>query len=164
MTVAGATSEAAARLASIPQILKAGLLGGLVDFVYACGLAALVLKRPVLSPWQGVASGWIGPAARDMGWASAALGVATHFAIAIAMAAAYALGAARLPLLVRQPVLGGALYGLVLYAVMYGIVLPLRFPQRFPRWDGLISVADVAAHVGVGLAIALVLARALSRP
>lgn len=140
------------------EILAAGLLGGLVDFLYASGLA-LVLGRPLISPWQGVASGWLGAAARDMGLVSAALGLVTHFAIATTMAAAYALAAARLAVLTRRPVLSGTLYGLVLYGVMYGAVLPLRFPQRFPRWDGVQSVTDILAHVGVGLAIALVLSR-----
>ncbi len=42
---------------------------------------------------------------------------------------------------------------------MYRVVLPLRFPQVFPRWDGMQSLADILAHLGVGLVIALVLAK-----
>jgi len=46
---------------------------------------------------------------------------------------------------------------------MYGVVLPLRFPAAFPRRDGIQSVTDVASHVGVGLAIALVVSRRAAR-
>lgn len=141
----------------IRRILAAGLLGGMVDFVYACCVGLIRSGSPV-RPWQGVASGWLGPAAREMGLASAALGVLTHFAIATAMAAAYALAATRLEVLYRRPGLSGLLYGLILYAVMYGAVLPLRFGRPW-HWAGLLSVTDILAHLGVGLVIALVLSR-----
>ena len=142
----------------IRRIVAAGLLGGLVDFTYAC-VVALAGSRTIQQLWQGVASGWLGRAARDMGWASAGLGVLTHFAIAIAMAAVYALAATRLQVLTRRPVVSGIVYGLILYLVMYGMVLPLRFGARFPRWDGPVTLGDIAAHIGVALVIALVLAR-----
>jgi hypothetical protein len=153
MTVAATTAPPSAVLA---RIARAGLAGGAVDFVYA-GVVGATLGRGVQQVWQGVAAGWLGPAARQMGWASAALGVVTHFGIATAMAGAYALAAGRAPVLHRRPWLSGTLYGLVLYGVMYRVVLPLRWPETFPRWDGVRSGADVLAHVGVGLAIAYTL-------
>lgn len=139
-------------------VIVAGLAGGAVDFVYANGVA-LAHGRSMLRPWQGVASGWIGKAASEGGLAAAGLGVVTHFGIALCMAAAFALVAARVRPLHERPLAAGALYGLVLYGVMYRIVLPLRFPQVFPRWDGVQSLTDIAAHIGVGLAIATVLSR-----
>jgi hypothetical protein len=139
------------------RVLLAGLAGGAVDFVYASVLA-VVRGRPVTSPWQSVASGWLGKAAADGGLATAALGVVTHFGIATAMALVYALAAGRLPVLTRRPLLCGVLYGLVLYGVMYGIVLPTRFGRAY-HWNGIYSVTDILAHIGVGLLIALVTAR-----
>lgn len=118
-----------------------------------------VLGAGSLDPRQGVASGWLGKAAADGGAGAMALGIATHFAIATCMAAAYALVAARRPVLYRRPVACSLAYGLVLYAVMYRVVLPLRFPAAFPRWDGVQSATDIASHLGVALAIALVLSR-----
>ena len=141
----------------LQRVLLAGFAGGAVDFIYASGLAIL-RGRGFERPWQTVASGWIGKAAAEGGWASVALGIVTHFGIATAMALAYVLAAGRLPLLTRRPLLCGALYGLVLYAVMYGIVLPTRFGRAY-SWNGMISVGDILAHVGVGLAIAVVTAR-----
>jgi len=146
---------------AIVPVVTAGLVGGAVDGLYASAMG-LAHGRPVAKVWQGVASGWLGKAAGEGGLATVALGLATHFAIATCMAAAYAAVASRFTLLYRRPLACGALYGLVLYAVMYRVVLPLRFPAIFPRWDGWVSVADIASHVGVGLAIAFVLSRALA--
>jgi len=150
------------RPSAASAVVLAGLGGGAVDFVYAC-VVGLVHGRTVMRVWQGVASGWLGKAAGDGGLATMALGIATHFGIAICMAAAYALVAARVAVLLRRPVPSGVAYGLVLYAAMYRIVLPLRFPSAFPRWDGVQSVTDIASHVGVGLAIAVVLSRRAAR-
>jgi hypothetical protein len=140
----------------LARIVMAGLAGAAVDFVYATTVGLIDGRGPV-KVWQGVAGGWLGKAARDGGLASAGLGLATHVGIATCMAGAFALAATRLPILYRRPLTMGALYGSVLYVVMYRIVLPLRWPGPFPRWDGVKSVMDVLAHVGVGLAIALVL-------
>lgn len=146
----------------LARLVMAGLAGALVDFIYANVVGALHGRNPI-QVWQGVAGAWLGKAAGDGGLASMSLGLVTHVGIAGCMAAVYALAAARLPILYRRPVVMGAFYGLVLYLVMYRVVLPLRWPQVFPKWDGVQSVSDVLAHVGVGLAIALVLSGRLGR-
>lgn len=155
MTAAAVATPDRLRPAAV-RIAAAGLAGGAVDLVYATVMGA-TLGRSFQQVWQGVASGWLGKAAYGQGWASALLGLVTHFGIAGVMAGAYALATARAPVLRRRVVLGGAIYGLGLYGVMNGLVLPLRWPEVFPRWDGVRSAADVLAHVGVGVAIALVL-------
>jgi hypothetical protein len=149
------SSPTRARLA---RIVVAGLAGAAVDFAYATTVGLIDGRGPV-KVWQGVASGWLGKAARDGGLASAGLGLVTHVGIAVCMAGAYALAATRLPILYRRPLAMGALYGLMLYVVMYRVVLPLRWPAVFPRWDSAKSLLDIVAHVGVGLAIAFVLSR-----
>lgn len=161
MTIAAQTSSDS-RPSTLSAIVLAGLGGGSVDLVYA-SCVGVVHGRSILRVWQGVASGWLGKAAAEGGLASMALGIATHFGIALCMAVAYALVAARVKLLYQRPVLCGIGYGLVLYVVMYRIVLPLRFPAVFPRWDGLQSVTDIASHVGVGLVIAILLSRWAAR-
>jgi hypothetical protein len=162
MTATAAPAASPSARGVIVPLVTAGLAGGAVDAIYATSLG-LIRSGSALRPWQSVASGWIGPAARDGGGA-AGLGLLTHFGIALCMAAAFAVAARRMKVLYRRPLVAGALYGLVLYLVMYRVVLPLRWPTIFPRWDGWISVADMASHVGVGLAIALVLARAHRDP
>ncbi|WP_309087633.1 hypothetical protein [Phenylobacterium sp.] len=158
MTVSTAASlhPPKSRQAALASVALAGLAGGAVDFVYA-GAIGLATGRTVERVWQSVAAAVIGKPAFSMGWTSATLGIVIHLAIATAMAAAFAIAAGRLPALYRRPWTSGAVYGLGLYAVMYGVVLPLRWPTVFPRWDGLTSVFDVLAHIGVGLAIVFVL-------
>lgn len=155
---ATASSSVAARPGHdvLSRIVTAGVAGGLVDFAYASVMGALS-GRGVVKVWQGVASGWIGKAAGQGGLGSFALGVVTHFGIATAMAAAYALAASRFPILYRRWVVCGALYGVILYGVMYRIVLKLRFGGG--DWRGALSLLDIAAHVGLALAAVYVLSR-----
>jgi hypothetical protein len=160
------TTAAAPRLSARPSFLPlsrlvaAGLAGGAVDLVYASTMGAIA-GRGVARVWQGVAGGWLGKAAFDGGAATVLLGLVTHFAIAIAMAAAYALAAAQFAGLYRRWLVFAPLYGLVLYGVMYRIVLPLRWPGAGAwRWPD--SVFDVLAHVGLALVAVFVLRRAAS--
>jgi hypothetical protein len=143
---------------SLTRLALAGFAGGLVDFVYAC-VVGLTHGRTVMRVWQGVASGWLGPAAKDGGAGSMLLGIVTHFGIATCMAAAYALAAARFDILYRRWLACAPIYGLLLYGVMYRIVLPLRFGGGAGQWRGLDSVLDIASHVGLALAAAYVLSR-----
>jgi len=162
MTAAAAPASSPSPVRALQAIGLAGLAGGLVDFVYASVMFGLVKGKPIYKVWQGVAGGWLGKSAADGGYASAALGVVTHFGIALCMAAAYGLAATRLKVLTQRPVVCGLVYGVLLYAFMYGVVLPLRFGAPY-RWHGLASAGDLASHMGVGLAIAWVLARMTTR-
>lgn len=157
MTVAAASPGVSQPLrATLVRIVTAGLAGGAVDFLYASGMA-ISRGREFTRPWRMVASGWIGPAARE-GTGPVVLGVVTHFGIAIAMAAAYILVARRAPVVANRPWATAPAYGVILYAVMYLGVLPLRFGAPW-RWSGALSVFDILAHVGVALAIVAVAAR-----
>jgi len=164
MTVAAAPAGVSQPVReTLSRLVMAGLAGGAVDFAYATG-SALLKGNPPERPWQGVASAWIGrPAAIEGGMSTAALGLVTHFGIALAMAAAYIFVARRVPIVAQRPWATAPAYGLILYAVMYLVVLPLRWPQTFPRWNGQASVFDILAHVGVALAIVAV-AAARRRP
>lgn len=157
MTVAAASSNASQpRRGALSRLLAAGLAGGAVDFVYASGMA-LSRGNPPTRPWRMVASGWIGRDAAE-GALPVALGVVTHFGIALCMAAAYIHLARRAPLVAARPWATAPAYGLVLYAVMYLGVLPLRFGSPW-QWRGALSVLDILAHIGVALAIVAVATR-----
>jgi len=136
-------------------IVLAGLAGASVDGMYA-SIMGIVRGIGVMGVWQSVAGGWIGGAARDGGLATASLGFATHIGIALAMAAVYVLALRRVALLRTWRWPAAVAYGLGLYGAMYLLVLPLRWPGIFPRWDGLFSLTDIAAHVGLALAVAAV--------
>ncbi len=136
-------------------IMLAGLARASLDGIYA-SIMGIVRGGGVMRVWQSVAGGWIGGAARDGGLATAALGFATHIGIALVMAAVYVLALRRVALLRTWRWPAAVAYGLGLYGAMYLLVLPLRWPGIFPRWDGLFSLTDIAAHVGLALAVAAV--------
>jgi uncharacterized membrane protein YagU involved in acid resistance len=108
-------------------ILLGGLAAGALDILYAFvvygPLSYGVTPEQVL---QSVAAGWIGrDASRAGGMETALLGLGTHFMLATIMAAIYVLLAKRVPMLTRQAVLWGLVYGLILYVAMNYIVVPL---------------------------------------
>lgn len=114
-----------------PYALAGGAVAGLFDITYACAFWAVkagVAPRRVL---QSVAAGLLGrEAAVGGGNATAALGLALHFFIALTMAAVYFVVARRWPLLWRRAWLMGAIYGLWLYIAMNYIVVPLSAAGR----------------------------------
>jgi hypothetical protein len=158
MTAATTAAPFPVRRIAPADIALAGFAGGMVDLLYASVVAAIHHNTPFHMA-QSIAGGWLGQATFHDGAASVLLGLVTHFSIATTMALVFAIAARVFPALLRRPWIFGPLYGLPLYGVMYGVVLPLRWPTVFPKWDGVQSVGDIVSHVGVGLAIALVLSR-----
>ena len=145
---------------AVSPVVLGGLLAGTLDILFACVFWALKAEVPARRIFQSVAAGLLGPASFEGGWGTAALGLGLHYGIALTMAAAYAVAAARLPLLVRRPVPLGAAYGLLLYAVMNHVVVPLSRAtpgSRDPLWVGL----GILVHMFlVGVPIALFARRA----
>ncbi len=112
---------------------------------------------------QFVASGLLGPAAYQGGLAAAGLGLLVHCLVALGAAAAFVLAVRALPLLLRAAVPFGLAHGLAVWVVMNQVVIPLSrippSPTSLPLlWNGLIGHALL-----VGLPIALVARRELSR-
>ena len=123
--------------------------------------------RGVAPIWilHAIASGLLGPQAREGGAATAGLGVLLHFTIAAGVVGVYFLAGRRLPVLVRRPWICGPLYGLGVYLVMQLVVLPLSAAAvgGIPRaWPVLLNGLLIHA-LGVGLPSAL-WARAALRP
>lgn len=87
-----------------------------------------------ITPWrifQFIASGLLGMHSFRMGWTSFGLGIVIHYAIALTWTGIFYVAAMKFTALTRRPVLGGLIYGLVVYVVMNFIVLPLSaIPRR----------------------------------
>ena len=139
----------------IQVILRAGLLAGSLDLAAAC-TQAFLNGRPALRVLQSIASGWLGRSSYSGGGATAALGLVTHYFIAIVAATVFWATSRRYPQLVRHAWRWGASYGLVVYAVMYEIVMPLSaIHRRIPRTQQDL-ITGLLIHVFcVGLPIAL---------
>jgi len=136
-------------------VVAGGVVAGTLDLVYASVFWALRASVPVQRILQSVASGLLGKASFEGGAATAALGLALQYVIAIPMAVAYYLVARRWPLLRRRPVACGAGYGLVLYGIMNYVVVPLSAASsgsKVPLWIAL-SVATHVAFIGIPIAL-----------
>lgn len=147
--------------ASVRYVLAGGLVAGTLDIAYACGFWALKRGVPAQRILQSVAAGVLGDAAFTGGRATAALGLALHYAIALSVATVYYLVARRQPALWRRPLAFGAAYGVLVYAIMNFVVVPLS-AARPGSSDPLWIVLTVAVHAGfIGIPCAVAARRAL---
>ena len=141
-------------------VLLAGIVGATCDIAYAIlyyGWNGVSAERIL----QTVASGLLGRASFDGGWATAALGLACHYAIVMVAAALFHAIARRWAWPREEPITAGLIYGLGIYGFMNFVVLPLSaypYPLRFPL---LTTASGLLVHmVGVGLPISLITRRA----
>jgi hypothetical protein len=105
----------------VAAIAGAGLTAGVFDFTLACvesGKSPLIIGR-------AVAGGWFGKAAMQGGLDVSLIGVASHFSIMTAFAAAFVLASLREPALRRWFFVAGPLYGAIVFDTMRFIVVPL---------------------------------------
>lgn len=117
-----------------------------------------------ITPWmifQYIASGLIDGKSFTMGGASVVLGVAIHYAIAMAWTVIFYLLSRRLLVMTRQATICGIAYGGVVYIIMNFLVLPMT---RVPHARAAATVASRASGVlallfCIGLAIALLVKR-----
>jgi uncharacterized membrane protein YagU involved in acid resistance len=143
---------------TVQAILVAGLLAGVLDIVAAFIVYGL-RGAPPPRILQSIASGLLGAGAFKGGAATAALGAALHFLIALSAAAVYYAASRWLPTLVRRPVASGLLYGVAVYVFMNHVVVPRSAVAKRP-FDPQLAVVILAVHiVCVGLPIALATAR-----
>jgi uncharacterized membrane protein YagU involved in acid resistance len=123
-------------------IVVGGILAGVGDILFALIFYPMHGARPI-RVLQSIAGGVQGREAFSGGWATAALGLALHFVIALGAAAVFCLAAAKLPNLLRRVWISGLAYGAVVWLVMNAVVVPLsalrgRFPPAHP-WEGLVA-------------------------
>ena len=136
--------------------LYAGLLAGALDIAAAILTNLQVPARVVL---QSVAGGWLGAGAYRGGWATAWLGLASHFAIMLIIAAVYVALAARAPGLNRIWLAAGIAWGIAVWVVMTFAVVPLS-AATLPPPDRTAALKGLAIHIlFVGLPIAWVTRR-----
>lgn len=139
-----------------------GLLVGALDGLYAV-IASLTRGGDPRRVFMAVASGLVGrETAFANGTSMVLVGVLLHFLVATLIVLTYWLLARRLPLLTRQPIACGAVFGLTAYAVMNIVVIPLSAIDRAPL-DFRPALAGALVHVFlVGIPAAL-LVRAAAR-
>lgn len=146
---------------AVTAVALGGLVAGAIDITYAWAFWAVKAGTTPTRILQSVTAGLLGAAAFDGGQATALLGLALHFGIALTIAAVYCAGAARFALLVRRPWTAGLLYGVAVYVVMNRIVVPLSAAgpaSHDPLW---ITLSLLVHALGVGVPCALAARKAL---
>ena len=139
-----------------------GLVAGLLDLLFALVFAGSQGAGPVRL-LQVIASGWLGEAAFAGGGASAALGLVSHFALALAWAALFAVAARQWRALVTHPLPAGLAFGVLVFLVMRLVVLPLSAYPRPVTFKPLATALDLASHMLLfGLPIAFATRRAFA--
>jgi len=140
-------------------ILMAGLIAGVLDITAAI-VTTLLRGRPPLRMLQSIASGVLGLDSYNGGLKTSALGLVLHFVIATGWAAVFYVASRKLTFLVRQAIVSGLLYGIVVYFFMQLVVLPLSaFPHKVTfNLSGLLI--GLGVHMlCVGLPISLTVRR-----
>jgi hypothetical protein len=141
-------------------VAAGGVVAGTLDIVYAIVYWAIRMGLPARRILQSVASGLLGEASFAGGAATAVLGLALHYGIAISMAVAYYLVSRRIPVLVRAPLALGSTYGVFLYALMNYVVVPLSAAGPGSK-ETLWVVLSILVHaLFIGIPIALFSRRA----
>lgn len=147
----------------LATIVRAGVTVGVIDGADAILFFGLRNGVSPLRIFQGIAAGVLGRDAALAGGVSAALlGVLLHFAIALGIAATYAVAARLWPLLSRRPWVCGPLYGLLAYGFMNYVVIPLSAIGGSGPTTWSVGVANgLLIHAfGIGLPVALIIASA----
>ncbi len=156
-------SAAPAALQRIPWagVAASGLLGGALDLLFAFIFYGYQGAGPQII-LRSIASGVLGSASFSAGPWVLPLGAALHFFIAVCAAFVFYLASRSLTVLVRRPVLCGAVFGVAMYVFMHSLVLPLsRVHHRvLPLHD---VIGELFSHVFLfGIVIALGTARAVA--
>lgn len=143
-------------------ILTATLIVGGLDFVYA-SLSAVLRGGSFIKLWQFVASGLLGKQAFAMGAPGILCGAACHFLVMAAFSAAIYFLYEKVPLIGKQPVVSGVVYGVCIWLVMNFVVVPLsNTGTAAPRLElGAIMNLGFAVHLIIGLLLVLITKRGL---
>ena len=138
-------------------ILIVGLVVGAMDITSAV-VITLLRGGTIMRLMQFIASGLLGKSAFQGGFATAALGLVLHFAIAFGVVTVFYFASRKLAFLRQRPVPSGIVYGLIVFAVMNLIVLPLS--AATPRHSLSGDLIQIAIHMFIiGLPTSLLLHR-----
>jgi len=150
-------------LSTTESIVYGGLVVGSLDAIDAIVIFGLRGATPV-RVFQGIAAGFLGRATFQGGLRTALLGLAVHFFIAFSIVITYYAASRRLSILVRRPVICGAVYGVLVYFFMNRVVIPLSAIGT-TAFSLPLFVNGIAIHIlGIGIPAALFVAPGARMP
>jgi uncharacterized membrane protein YagU involved in acid resistance len=143
-------------------VVKSSICGGLVAGTVDIGAAALINTANPLRMLLAIASGLLGKAAVHGSDQVMLLGLVLQWGMSVLIAAIFSLAAYRFPELARRWVLGGALYGVIVFIVMNFVVVPLSAaPFRLHLTATAVS-ANLLAMLAFGWIVAFTAHRFLA--
>lgn len=145
-------------------ILCASSIAGSMDITAAFINSGIQGRRSPMWVLQSIASGLLGRDSYSGGFATAGLGLAVHFVIAITAATTFYGASRRLAFLIQHPLICGVLYGITVWLFMYLVVLPLTFHRSFVSPLSAVAVGLGIHIVCVGLPISLAVRWFSKRP
>jgi hypothetical protein len=132
------------------------LIAGALDISYAIGISYVLRGTLPSRILKSVASGWLGSDALNGGAGIAALGLASHFLIAIIWTAIYFAAASKIDALWKKPAIFGPLYGILIYGAMNYVVIPLSAIGRVTVTPNIFMLYGILVHMFlIGLVMAL---------
>jgi len=151
---ASATAFPARKPSALLAILWGGFSCGVLDITAALVVYGFFGAKPI-PLLQGIATGVMGPKAREGGLATAALGLFLHFVIAFGAATVYFVASRFMSFLTKHAVTAGFLYGIAVYFFMQRVVIPLSAARRSAFSLKMMVIGIVIHMFCVGLPIAL---------
>lgn len=127
----------------LPRLLRAGLLTGVSDGLFASFLSVVVYHSTFSRLWQGVASVPLGRGALEGGPRTVAIGLAMHFTVAFTWSAVFlflVMRSARVREVLASPwgvLKVASIYGPFIWLTMSMLVIPAfthRLPTITSRW------------------------------
>jgi hypothetical protein len=144
-------------------ILIAGLVAGTLDITAACVQAYLVNNTTPETILRYIASAVLGKDAFKGGMGVAALGLLFHYMIATALAAFFVMLYLNIRWIRKHVVLSGLLYGILAWVLTARLLVPLTRIHVGPIvWEKAI-IAILILMFMIGLPIALITRKYLSR-
>jgi hypothetical protein len=142
-------------------ILIAWMLAGTLDITTAVLYYLGPSSARAVRLLKGIASGVLGARAFDSGLATAWLGLALHYLIALIWTLVFVVAVRSCGGLRRHVVLTGIAYGIIIWLVMNLFVLPLSNVARGPFELRAAVIAAIILILCVGLPISVVIGRYL---
>ena len=161
MSTIASTSLLNNRSSLLRLSLIGGIISGFLHLLVQQGIVfGLILKTPIISSLQFVASGIMGDAAFTGGLATALLGLVLDFIMITIMAGVFIFSVDRIPLLRRNVIPGSILYGFGIFIVMNLIVLPLSAAPALPAPPLWLLIELVLQHILlIGLPLGILVQR-----
>lgn len=138
----------------VSDVLSAGLIAGTLDGIAAALVYVIRTGKNPLNVYRYVASGVFGQDALSGGVTMAMMGILFHYTIATSWALIFFVLCSRNSILLKNWLLSGIAYGIVVWLLMNLVILPLSRVSSAPMTVDSVIIGATVIMGCVGLPIA----------